>query len=226
MEAERFEDAGALFSTLLQDDPENPAAVGGYMYRAEQELRSQTAGIGIDVVRLPDGILVRVPAVMTFDPGSAAIKPQIDATLTEVARTLKTFNQTYVDVLAHSDTSGTRQSGAIAEAGQRSGGLPRWSRCRPGENCVAWPRRIRPALQSGVRRGAEGGQPPGRNPADPVSRLANVAAQKRRGAARPILPRRCRRARRAGDGRWAGQTPWPRESRRRLSDHPLQSAAP
>ncbi len=89
--------------------PLNPAAVPGYMYRVEQELRNQTAGIGIDVIRLPDGILVRVPAIMTFDPGSAAIKPQIDATLKEVSRTLKTFNQTYVDVLAHSDTSGTPQ---------------------------------------------------------------------------------------------------------------------
>ncbi len=29
MEAERFEDAGSLFSTLLQDDPENPAAWAG-----------------------------------------------------------------------------------------------------------------------------------------------------------------------------------------------------
>ena len=89
--------------------PLNPAAAGGYMSRAEQELRNQTAGIGIDVIRLPDGILVRVPAVMTFDPGSAAIKPQIDATLKEVARTLKTFNQTYVDVFAHTDTTGTPQ---------------------------------------------------------------------------------------------------------------------
>ena len=89
--------------------PLSPAMVPGYMYRAEQELRRQTAGIGIDVIRLPDGVLVRVPAIMTFDPGSAAIKPQIDATLTEVARTLKTFNQTYVDVLAHTDTSGTPQ---------------------------------------------------------------------------------------------------------------------
>jgi outer membrane protein OmpA-like peptidoglycan-associated protein len=89
--------------------PLNPAAAGGYMSRAEQELRSQTAGIGIDVIRLPEGILVRVPAALTFDPGSAAIKPQIDATLKEVARTLKTFNQTYVDVLAHTDTTGTPQ---------------------------------------------------------------------------------------------------------------------
>jgi len=100
--------------------PLNPAEVAGYMYRAERELRNQTAGIGIDVVRLPDGILVRVPAVMTFDPGSAAIKPQIDATLKEVARTLKTFNQTYVDVLAHSDTSGTPQ-GNLALSQKRAG---------------------------------------------------------------------------------------------------------
>lgn len=87
--------------------PLSPAAAPSYMARAAQELRQQTAGIGIDVVQLPDGVLVRVPASMTFDAGSAAIKPQIDATLTEVARTLKTYNQTYIDVLAHTDTSGT-----------------------------------------------------------------------------------------------------------------------
>jgi len=89
--------------------PLNPAMAPSYMARAAQELRAQTAGIGIDVIQLPDGVLVRVPAIMTFDPGSAAIKPQIDATLKEIARTLKTYNQTYVDVLAHTDTSGTPQ---------------------------------------------------------------------------------------------------------------------
>lgn len=89
--------------------PLSPGGVPAYMSRAEQELRRQTAGIGIDVIRLPNGLLIRVPATLTFDPGSAAIKPQIDATLTEVSRTLKTFNQTYVDVLAHTDTSGTPQ---------------------------------------------------------------------------------------------------------------------
>ena len=87
--------------------PLSSTAAPTYMARAAQELRQQTAGIGIDVVQLPDGVLVRVPAAMTFDAGSAAIKPQIDATLTEVARTLKTYNQTYIDVLAHTDTSGT-----------------------------------------------------------------------------------------------------------------------
>lgn len=99
--------------------PLGAAAAPGYMYRAEQELRNQTAGIGIDVVRLSDGILIRVPAIMTFDAGSAEIKPQIDATLREIARTLKTFNQTYVDVLAHSDTSGT-PSGNLALSQKRA----------------------------------------------------------------------------------------------------------
>ncbi|MFL6848748.1 MAG: OmpA family protein [Sphingomicrobium sp.] len=89
--------------------PLSPAAAPNYMYRAEQELRRQTAGIGIDVVQLPNGLLVRIPATLTFDQGSAAIKPEIGATLTEISRTLKTFNQTSVDVLAHTDTSGTPQ---------------------------------------------------------------------------------------------------------------------
>ena len=33
-----------------------------------------------------------------------------DATLLEIARTVKTRNQTFVDVLAHTDTSGTPQA--------------------------------------------------------------------------------------------------------------------
>jgi outer membrane protein OmpA-like peptidoglycan-associated protein len=91
----------------------NPYAVPDYMARLERELRNQTAGIGIDVLRIPDGLLIRVPAALTFDPGSAAIKPQIDATLTEVARTLKVYNQTYVDVLAHTDTTGAPQGNLV-----------------------------------------------------------------------------------------------------------------
>lgn len=89
--------------------PLAPTAVAAYMARAEQQLRVQTAGIGIDVIRLGNGILIRVPAALTFDTGSAVVKPQIAGTLTELARTLKVFNQTYVDVIAHTDTSGTPQ---------------------------------------------------------------------------------------------------------------------
>lgn len=85
------------------------AAAPAYMANLEGELRRQTAGIGLDVVRLSNGILIRIPAAFTFDTGSAVVKPQFDATLLEIARTVKSRNQTFVDVLAHTDTTGTPQ---------------------------------------------------------------------------------------------------------------------
>ena len=79
------------------------------MGELDSELRRQTAGIGLDVLRVGDGIVIRIPAALTFDTGSAAVKPQFDATLLEIARTVKTRSRTYVDVYAHTDTSGTPQ---------------------------------------------------------------------------------------------------------------------
>jgi len=89
--------------------PVNPAMAPAYMADLDRELRRQTAGIGLDVLRVGDGIVIRIPAALTFDAGSASVKPQFDATLLEIARTVKTRNQTFVDVLAHTDTTGTPQ---------------------------------------------------------------------------------------------------------------------
>lgn len=75
----------------------------------ETELRQQTAGIGVDVVRVANSILIRIPAALTFDAGSSTVKPQFQGTLLEISRTVKTRNQTFVDVLAHTDTTGTPQ---------------------------------------------------------------------------------------------------------------------
>jgi outer membrane protein OmpA-like peptidoglycan-associated protein len=87
----------------------NPALAPSYMAELDSELRRQTAGIGLDVLQVGNGIVIRIPAALTFDAGSAGVKPQFDATLREIARTVKTRNQTYVDVLAHTDTTGTPQ---------------------------------------------------------------------------------------------------------------------
>ena len=83
------------------------AAAPAYMAATAAELRRQTAGIGIDVLSLSNGVLIRIPATLTFNSGSAEIAPQIRATLHELARTLKTQPQSFVDVYAHSDTTGT-----------------------------------------------------------------------------------------------------------------------
>ena len=82
-------------------------AVGAYMDRQEAELRRQTAGTGVDVIRQGDDLLLRMPSGITFDFDRSDIKPQFESTLNEVARTLQTYNQTYVDVLGHTDTTGS-----------------------------------------------------------------------------------------------------------------------
>src|SRR3954471_8078109 len=89
--------------------PLNPALAPSYMAEPDSELRRQTAGIGLDILQVGNGIVIRIPAALTFDAGSASVKPQFDATLLEIARTVKTRSQTYVDVFAHTDTTGTPQ---------------------------------------------------------------------------------------------------------------------
>jgi outer membrane protein OmpA-like peptidoglycan-associated protein len=89
--------------------PLTPYAASAYMANLAAELRRQTAGIGIDVLNVGSGIVIRVPATFTFDAGSASVNAQTDATLLEIARTVKTRNQTFVDVLAHTDTTGSAQ---------------------------------------------------------------------------------------------------------------------
>lgn len=89
--------------------PLSPYETAPYMADLDAELRRQTAGIGLDILQVGGSIVVRIPATFTFDPGSATVKATTNATLLEIARTVKTRNRTFVDVLAHTDTSGSPQ---------------------------------------------------------------------------------------------------------------------
>lgn len=86
-----------------------PAAAPSYIAELEGELRTQTAGIGLDILEVGSGVVIRIPAALTFDSGSATVKPEFDATLLEIAREVKTHSRSYVDVFAHTDLSGTSQ---------------------------------------------------------------------------------------------------------------------
>jgi outer membrane protein OmpA-like peptidoglycan-associated protein len=92
--------------------PLPPYEAGSYMADLAAELKRQTAGIGLDVLQVGGSIVIRIPSTFTFDVGSAAVKATTDATLLEIARTVKTRNRTFVDVLAHTDTSGSPQVNA------------------------------------------------------------------------------------------------------------------
>ena len=82
-------------------------AVGNYMDRQEADLRRQTAGTGVDVIRQGDDIILRMPSGITFAYDRYDIQPQFQQTLDQVAQTLSAYNQTYIDVLGHTDSTGT-----------------------------------------------------------------------------------------------------------------------
>lgn len=81
-------------------------AIGAYMDKQERELRAKTAGTGVEVVREGDEIMLQIPSGITFATNSAAIQPQFQNTLDQVASTLASYNQTYVDVYGHTDSTG------------------------------------------------------------------------------------------------------------------------
>ena len=78
-----------------------------YVQRQEIELRRQTAGTGVEVIRSGELLLLRLPASGTFDVGKSEIRPQAVSTVNEIGLTLKRFNQSLVDVLGHTDSTGT-----------------------------------------------------------------------------------------------------------------------
>lgn len=90
--------------------PVGAGEVVDYVSRQEAELRRQTAGTGVDVIRSGNMLLVRLPALGTFDVGKSEISPQARSTITEIALTLKSFNRTLVDVLGHTDSTGSLAS--------------------------------------------------------------------------------------------------------------------
>ncbi len=83
------------------------AGIGRYMDNQEKKLRQQTAGTGINVVRDGDNLILDLPSEVTFDVNSATINPQFGASLDKVSTTLAEFDQTYVDVLGHTDSTGS-----------------------------------------------------------------------------------------------------------------------
>lgn len=82
------------------------AGVGVYMDNQEKKLRQQTAGTGIEVQRQGDEIKLIMPAGVTFDTNSAAVKPEFRATLDQLATTLTQYDKTMVDVYGHTDSAG------------------------------------------------------------------------------------------------------------------------
>lgn len=83
------------------------AGIGYYMDEQEKKLKQQTAGTGIDVIREGDNLILDMPSEVTFAVDSSNIDPGFRSTLDQVATTLVQYEKTYVDVLGHTDSTGT-----------------------------------------------------------------------------------------------------------------------
>ncbi|EQB05911.1 OmpA/MotB [Sphingobium quisquiliarum P25] len=83
------------------------AGIGAYMDAQERKLREETAGSGVDVIRDGDNLVLRMPSGITFSYDSAAVQPQFQPTLNDVASVLAQYPKTYIDVYGHTDSDGT-----------------------------------------------------------------------------------------------------------------------
>ena len=106
------------------------AAVGQYMDRQQRELEGQLSGSGVGVARQGDNLVLRMPSDVTFATNQSDINPRFNSTLAEVAAVLQRYDQSLVDIVGHTDSSGgdginqplsERRAVAVADALIRSG---------------------------------------------------------------------------------------------------------
>ncbi|MFL9840765.1 OmpA family protein [Sphingomonas sp. ST-64] len=83
------------------------AGIGAYMDRQEREIRERTAGTDVEVIRRGDDLILSMPSGITFATDSSTVQPQFQPTLNKVADVLDRYNQTYVDVYGHTDSTGS-----------------------------------------------------------------------------------------------------------------------
>lgn len=83
--------------------------IGNYMDRQDAKLRAQLQGTGVSVTRIGDQLVLNMPGNVTFATNSSDISSDFYAVLDSVALVLNEFNQTYVDVVGHTDSTGSME---------------------------------------------------------------------------------------------------------------------
>lgn len=83
------------------------AGIGSYMDAQEKKLREDTTGTGVQVIRQGDNLMLRMPSGITFASGEAAIQPQFRPVLDDVAKVLKDYPSTFIDIYGHTDSDGS-----------------------------------------------------------------------------------------------------------------------
>ncbi len=85
-------------------------AVGVYMDNQEAELRKELEGTGVSVTRNGDDITLNMPSNISFASGSADLDSRFFPVLDSVAKVLKKYDKTLVEVAGHTDSVGSAES--------------------------------------------------------------------------------------------------------------------
>jgi outer membrane protein OmpA-like peptidoglycan-associated protein len=82
-------------------------SVGYYMDKQEAELRAELQGTGVSVTRIGDNITLNMPGNVTFGTDSSDLNPAFFEVLKSVAKVVREFDQTVVEVAGHTDSTGS-----------------------------------------------------------------------------------------------------------------------
>ena len=82
-------------------------SIGYYMDRQEALLRQELADTGIVFERQGDNIVMAMPGNVTFDVNKSDIQPQFVPVLDRLARVFNENNQTFIEVVGHTDSTGS-----------------------------------------------------------------------------------------------------------------------
>lgn len=82
-------------------------AIGYNADRQEAQLRERLANSGVEVERQGNTIQLVVPGAISFATNSAQLAPEFHASLDQVAASLKEFPDTTVQIVGHTDSTGS-----------------------------------------------------------------------------------------------------------------------
>lgn len=83
------------------------AATGGYMDIQARKLRAELVGTGVQVKQVDGRIYLIMPGNITFDSNEAVIKQGFTPVLTSVAKVIKEYDKTMVQVYGYTDNTGS-----------------------------------------------------------------------------------------------------------------------
>jgi outer membrane protein OmpA-like peptidoglycan-associated protein len=85
------------------------AGVGKYMDDQESKLRARLQGTGVSVTRIGDTVVLNMPGNITFATDSSNVVSGFYPVLDSVALVINEYEKTYVDIIGHTDSTGSAE---------------------------------------------------------------------------------------------------------------------